>query len=614
MTDTATHLAAPPTPRLEQALQKCVDDLLAERVDAGHWEGKLASSALSTATAISALSLYGQAGDQLGPPTRRRVDQFTLHRRFIARGLAWLVERQNPDGGFGDTDRSHSNIATTMLVDAAIRLAGREQELAAVLRGAQDYIQQQGGLVGLRRRYGKDKTFAVPILTNCALAGRVSWQEVSPLPFELALLPQALLGAVRLPVVSYALPALIAIGQCVHFHRKSFNPVLGAARSAAREPSLRKLLSIQPASGGFLEATPLTSFVAMSLIGCGRAAHPVVSSALRFLEQSVREDGSWPIDTNLATWVTSLASKALHEAGHPIQTLEHWPWHLACQHNQRHPFTGAAPGGWAWTDLSGGVPDADDTPAALLALAALRDRLPEDDPQHERLAQAARGGAVWLLDLQNADGGWPTFCRGWGALPFDRSGTDLTAHALRALAAWREQPLVANLGARIERATRRGLAYLKRQQRADGSWLPLWFGNQDHPDEENPVYGTSRVLLVYDDLKQGDSPPAQAARAFLVEAQQADGGYGSIEETALAVRALCAAEVETPAGQAALRGVQWLMDRVEAGQHRHAAPIGFYFAKLWYYERLYPLIYATGALGAYRASRVGQNSAQTADR
>ena len=23
---------------------------------------------------------------------------------------------------------------------------------------------------------------------------------------------------------------------------------------------------------------------------------------------------------------------------------------------------------------------------------------------------------------------WPTFCRGWGRLPFDRSGSDLTAH------------------------------------------------------------------------------------------------------------------------------------------------------------------------------------------
>ena len=38
---------------------------------------------------------------------------------------------------------------------------------------------------------------------------------------------------------------------------------------------------------------------------------------------------------------------------------------------QVHPLTGAEPGGWGWTDLSGAVPDADDTAAALLALAAV---------------------------------------------------------------------------------------------------------------------------------------------------------------------------------------------------------------------------------------------------
>ena len=43
-------------------------------------------------------------------------------------------------------------------------------------------------------------------------------------------------------------------------------------------------------------------------------------------------------------------------------------------------------------------------------------------------------------------------------------------------------------------------------------------------------------------------------------------------------------------------GLNWLIERVQAEQLQ-PAPIGFYFAKLWYHERLYPLIYATGALG-----------------
>jgi squalene-hopene/tetraprenyl-beta-curcumene cyclase len=78
----------------------------------------------------------------------------------------------------------------------------------------------------------------------------------------------------------------------------------------------------------------------------------------------------------------------------------------------------------------------------------------------------------------------------------------------------------------------------------------------------------------------------------------------SIEETALAVEALLAAlppnpEPRTlnPVATALDRGLAWLIDRVEAGQHRQPAPIGFYFAKLWYYEKLYPLIFTVAALG-----------------
>ena len=44
---------------------------------------------------------------------------------MIAAGLAYLVAHQNADGGWGDTDQSYSNVATTMLGVAAIRLADR---------------------------------------------------------------------------------------------------------------------------------------------------------------------------------------------------------------------------------------------------------------------------------------------------------------------------------------------------------------------------------------------------------------------------------------------------------------------------------------------------------
>ncbi len=589
-------------PRLLEAHQTARRDLLAQRVREGHWTGELSSSALSTATAVSALAIIA---DRTRDASRRRTC-----RQLVQRGIQWLAGCQRADGGWGDTDKSFSNISTAMLVRAAFHLAGVTGEHQELLGRVDQYIDEQGGVTALRRRYGKDKTFAIPILTNAALAGLVPWNEVSPLPFELACLPRALFRLLRLPVVSYAIPALVAIGQARFLHESPRNPIRRLIRRLSVGRSLKVLGRMQPASGGFLEAIPLTSFVTMSLAATGRVDHDVVRQGLKFLLASMREDGSWPIDTNLATWNTTLATNALAAASGNVGALGCLDWLLSCQHTEPHPYTGAAPGGWGWSNLSGAVPDVDDTAGALLALASLRDSCAAE--KHERIEMAARAGARWLLEVQNADGGWPTFCRGWGTLPFDRSGADLSAHAIRALAVWSH--LIG--GDRIGRAIARGMKYLGRVQRENGSWVPLWFGNQYHPDEENPVYGTARVLLAYRDLDRMAASEAQGGLAWLAANSGHDGGWGgetrkeepsgedhaapavsSVEETAVAVEALLG-DHENPMLQTALSGgLDWLTDAIDAGRHQETAPIGFYFAKLWYYERLYPLTFTVAALG-----------------
>ena len=539
--------------------------LLAERTPAGHWEGELSSSPLSTATAVTALSIAGG------------------HERLVAGGLRWLAAHQNADGGFGDAAGCPSNLSTTTLAWATLgqhRAAGGERAEAWL-------AERVGPLTGeslaaaVTRVYGDDRTFAVPILTHCALAGRCGWEHAPVLPFELAALPRAWFRWLGLPVVSYALPALIAIGQAQHRHRPAAGRVGRALRDAARARTLRILESIQPASGGFLEAAPLTSFVTMSLAGSGLADHPVVRRGVAFLTASVRDDGSWPIDTNLATWLTTLSINALGGAAFTAADRRRLRrWLLDQQYTDMHPYTQSPPGGWAWTDLSGGVPDGDDTPGALLALAELSageedaDRSGRGGRDDDETRAAAAAGVGWLIDLQNDDGGIPTFCRGWGRLPFDRSSPDLTAHALRAWRAWR------TVDPRVDRATERAAAYLARNQRPDGSWVPLWFGNPWTPDQTNRVYGTARVL------ECGDLLPTQARRrgeAFLRTMQQEDGSFGGIEETALAV-----------AATGDVRGRRWLLTRTAFDP----APIGLYFAKLWYFEKLYPLIFTVAALGA----------------
>jgi squalene-hopene/tetraprenyl-beta-curcumene cyclase len=47
------------------------------------------------------------------------------------------------------------------------------------------------------------------------------------------------------------------------------------------------------------------------------------------------------------------------------------------------------------------------------------------------------------------------------------------------------------------------------------------------------------------------------------------------------------------------------MSATEDGRYFPAAPVGLYFARLWYSEELYPLIFAAGALESARAARVG---------
>jgi squalene-hopene/tetraprenyl-beta-curcumene cyclase len=344
----------------------------------------------------------------------------------------------------------------------------------------------------------------------------------------------------------------------------------------------------------------------MALVAAGEKDHPVVKKAAEFLLDTVRPDGSWPIDTNLATWATTLSVKAL--LGKAEAKQESWvpdltlldqrealeSWLLAQQYKEVHPFTDTPPGGWAWTDLSGGVPDADDTPGALLALKLL-----EEKDNSDRLRVAAAEGIEWLVGLQNRDGGIPTFCKGWGALPFDRSSPDLTAHTLRAMAVWRDE-MSGSLIDEIDRVRKKGLRYLFREQRPDGSWVPLWFGNQHrHNDEENPTYGTAMVLRALDEL--GEYPEADEGAFWLMDQQNDDGGWGAsqnrspstIEETALAVGALA---WRPEAVDAVRRGRQWLIDATQSGTTFDAAPIGFYFARLWYYERVYPIVWSVEAL------------------
>lgn len=580
--------------RVHECYQRARAELLSARTAAGHWEGELSTSALSTATAVMALEMIRRG---------RPADDKTLD-SCIDQGIHWLATHQNEDGGWGDTVKSISNISTSMLCHAVFHATDNLENYTSTVAHAEQYINRIGGVEAVVARYGKDKTFSVPILTHCALAGLVDWKTIPALPFELSCLPASFYKTVRLPVVSYALPALIAIGQVRHHFLKPKNPITRVIRNLSIQKSLKKLIAIQPTNGGFLEAAPLTSFVTMSLAGMGLGDHPVAKKGLQFLLDSARPDGSWPIDTNLATWTTTLSVNAIQGLLSEFEKEPIREWLLQQQYKELHPYTSAEPGGWAWTDLPGGVPDADDTPGAILALLNLR----SDDSLNRLSAEertAIRNGVQWLLDLQNRNGGWPTFCRGWGTLPFDQSAADISAHVIRALHAWLKTesiPEEDTLRQRAQNAIEHSFRYLKSVQRSDGSWLPLWFGNQHISNDENPVYGTARVLAAYTAVDRSGSVEANRALEFLKTVQNVDGGWGgdagapsSVEETALAIDTLLSTKMDYTA-PTLVQGLNWLLEQVESGTFTESTPIGFYFAKLWYFEQLYPIIFTVSAL------------------
>lgn len=560
----------------------------------GYWEGQLSSSALGVAVAVAAL----------------HFDDKKKNAPEIKAGIKWLQKNINTDGSYGDTPESPGNVSTSLLVYAALNLyAAEDKSVRVSLSQIVNYLNAQKIDVAssqvaeyILEHYQNDYTFSVPILAMCGLCGvpdESAFRHIPQLPFELSLLPRRFYRLLNLSVVSYAIPALVAVG-IVIFKKKKPNLFWQMVRRFSISRAMRILHRMLPESGGYLEAIPLTAFVALSLLNSGYGETEVVKKGIRFLKNTQRKDGSWPIDVDLSSWVTSLSVKAYRSnltafitTDQQDEIADHYK---LIQNEGIHSFNGTGPGGWGWTNYSGSVPDGDDTPGAILALLKLQ---PQNKVKIEVL-----DAVNWLGKLQNNDGGFPTFSKGWGKLPFDQSCSDLTGHCLLAVSAVREtynHDLRKKEIRKLEKIATGAVAFLKKHQREDGSWLPLWFGNQLTPDHKNPVYGTAKVVTYLKDALAHLWIPentriqlemmVQRGNDFLVLVQNEDGSWGggksipgTMEETALAVSALSSEDNL----EICFSGLNWL-DCFYAENGFKPAPIGLYFASLWYDEKMYPV-------------------------
>src|SRR5665648_221253 len=84
--------------------------LLHRRNADGYWSGRLSSSALGVAVAVTALHFYDADKNRLE----------------ISSGLKWLQQNVNADGGFGDSPGSVSNVSTSLLCYSAAKVCNTE--------------------------------------------------------------------------------------------------------------------------------------------------------------------------------------------------------------------------------------------------------------------------------------------------------------------------------------------------------------------------------------------------------------------------------------------------------------------------------------------------------
>lgn len=290
--------------------------------------------------------------------------------------------------------------------------------------------------------------------------------------------------------------------------------------------------------GGIIPAM-LNSLLALKCLDYD-VADPIVQRGLEAIDNfTIETEDSYRVQACVSpVWDTALVMRSLIDSGltpnHPA-VVKGGKWLLSKQILDYGDWavknTEGKPGGWAFEFDNRFYPDVDDTAAVVMTLAAI-------ETDNEPLKQQAMKRAInWISTMQCKPGGWAAFDidndQDWlNMIPYgdlkamiDPNTADVTARVLEMVGKLQNSSLSPELYASLTpKHLQRAIAYLIREQEADGSWFGRWGVNY--------IYGTSGVLSALclvaseehrDSILRGSQ--------WLVQSQNPDGGWGETCES-----------------------------------------------------------------------------------
>ncbi|HYB62307.1 MAG TPA: squalene--hopene cyclase [Methylomirabilota bacterium] len=527
---------------LQEAIVRGVDYLLSLQAQEGYWLGELEADTTLESDYIFYLNVLGKA-----EPGR------------IAKLASYVRQRQLPDGGWNIYEGGPSELNATVKAYVALKLAGDSPD-APQMQRARERAHELGGL----ERSNSYTRFYL------ALVGAVEWGSVPAVPPELMLLPN------WLPVNIYemsswtrgiVIPLAILYGRKPEwrlaqpisveelycdlsnkraafawsdqffswrnvflafdrayklYDRLPWKPLRGRAMRQAQTWLLEHL----DRSDGLGAIYPAMMNAIFALVSMGHSPEdPLTAREIAELARfEIEDEDTIRLQPCVSpVWDTAIAMVALEEAGlapnHPaLVRAADWllKMQIAGPGDWMVKNRDAEPGGWAFEFHNDHYPDVDDTAFILMALQRV------DYPDPARMEAAVRRGLVWVLSMQNRDGGWGAFDRDnhrqfLTQIPFadhnamiDPSTADVTARVIECLGrfGWKASHPV------IQRALR----FLRRDQTEDGSWYGRWGVNY--------IYGTGGVLRALETLALSAQEYCQRAAGWLRSVQNSDGGFG----------------------------------------------------------------------------------------